>query len=199
MTPHSSPTCTAFAAHRVIATGPVIDVARKVKEHSDRHPTDAILVFDDATAEQVEFDLRGTPAEVSARVQSPAATEPDADVPRTRGRPRLGVVAREITLLPRHWQWLAAQPGGASVALRKLVDQARRANGDGNRSHAARDAAYHFMSAMAGNLPGFEEAARALFASDRQRFVGLIAAWPQDIRDHVVELAFADSADPPVA
>jgi hypothetical protein len=108
-------------------------------------------------------------------------------------------VAREVTLLPRHWEWLSAQPGGASVALRKLVEQARRASGDKDRSRAARDAAYHFMSAMAGNLPGFEEAARALFADDRRRFVGLIAAWPADIRDHAIKLAFSDQAEPPPA
>ena len=115
--------------------------------------------------------------------------------PRGRGRPKLGVVAREVTLLPRHWEWLNAQPGGASVALRKLVEEARRANGDRDRQRAARDAAYHFMSAMAGNLAHFEEASRALFADDRRRFAGLIASWPADIRDHVVKLAYADHAE----
>jgi hypothetical protein len=99
-----------------------------------------------------------------------------------------------VTLLPRHWEWLATQPGGASVALRKLVDEARRTGGDRDRSRAARDAAYHFMSAIAGNLPGFEEASRALFADDRRLFVRLIAGWPGDIRDHVVRLAFGDLA-----
>ena len=111
---------------------------------------------------------------------TPAPVEPEAQAsePRGRGRPKLGVVAREVTLLPRHWEWLNAQPGGASVALRKLVDEARRANGDRDRQRAARDAAYHFMSTMAGNLANFEEASRALFADDRRRFAGLIADWP---------------------
>jgi len=116
-----------------------------------------------------------------------------------RGRPKLGVVAREVTLLPRHWEWLGAQPGGASVALRKLVEVARRASGDRDRGRAARDAAYHFMSVMAGNLPGFEEASRALFADDRRRFAELISGWPGDIRDHVVKLAFSDRIEPPNA
>ena len=119
-----------------------------------------------------------------------------AGEPRGRGRPKLGVVAREITLLPRHWEWLGTQPGGASVALRKLVEEARRANGDVDRARAAKEAAYRFMSTMAGNLAGFEEASRALFADDRRRFVGLIAGWPDDIRDHVVKLAFSDRAEP---
>jgi hypothetical protein len=105
------------------------------------------------------------------------------------------VVAREVTLLPRHWEWLNAQSGGASVALRRLVDDARRSSGDRDRRRAARDAAYHFMSAMAGDLPHFEEASRALFADDRQRFVGQIAGWPADIRDHVVRLAYRDHAE----
>ena len=97
-------------------------------------------------------------------------------------------------MLPRHWEWLNVQPGGASVALRKLVDEARRTSGDRDRQRAARDAAYHFMSAMAGNLPHFEEASRALFADDRRRFVGQIAGWPADIRDHIVKLAYSDQA-----
>jgi uncharacterized protein len=105
------------------------------------------------------------------------------------------VVAREVTLLPRHWEWLNAQPGGASVALRKLVDETRRTSGDRDRLRVARDAAYHFMSVMAGNLANFEEASRALFADDRRRFVGLIADWPVDIRDHIVKLAYSDRAD----
>ena len=129
----------------------------------------------------------GAITRVAAELAAPAE-------PRGRGRPKLGVVAREVTLLPRHWEWLNAQPGGASVALRKLVEQARRANGDADRQRTARDAAYHFMSAMAGNLPDFEEAARALFADDRRAFVALVAAWPADIRDHVIKLAYADRA-----
>jgi hypothetical protein len=101
-------------------------------------------------------------------------------------------VAREVTLLPRHWDWLGTQPGGASVAIRKLVEEARRTSGDRDRRRAARDAAYHFMSAAAGNLPGFEEAARALFADDRRRFALLIAGWPEDVRDYATKLAFSD-------
>jgi hypothetical protein len=98
--------------------------------------------------------------------------------------------------LPRHWDWLAGQPGGASVVLRKLVEEARHASGDRDRHRAARDAAYHFMSAMAGNFKGFEEASRALFADDRRRFGELVAAWPEDVRDHIVRLAFRDRDDP---
>src|SRR5258708_12420970 len=134
--------------------------------------------------------LRGSERAGGARLQQRRSNleapveELSVREPRGRGRPKLGVVAREVTLLPRHWEWLGTQPGGASVALRKLVEEARRSSGDRDRSRAARDAAYHFMSTMAGNLPGFEQPSRAFFPDDRPPFVRLIAGWPADIRDH---------------
>lgn len=174
-----------------------------------------VLIFEDATGRVLDFDLRGSKAEIVARLSQssppvvlPAGrqtTGPDSDVamtedaagePRGRGRPKLGVIGREVTLLPRHWDWLAAQPGGASVALRKLVDEARRNGGDLQRKRAAQEAAYRFMSAMAGDLPGFEEAARALFAQDRARFEQQIAGWPGDLRAYATRLAFAEAGGP---
>jgi hypothetical protein len=192
-----SDTFTAFAGQRRLANGPVTEVALAVKR-AERPAGEPVLIFSDATGRAVDFDLRGSEQDVLARLATlaPAASgeaTPPTE-PRGRGRPKLGVVAREVTLLPRHWEWLGAQPGGASVALRKLVDDARRASGDRDRARLAREAAYHFMSAMAGNLAHFEEAARALFADDRRRFTSLIADWPADIRDHVVKLAFGDRA-----
>ncbi|XIA65644.1 DUF2239 family protein [Bradyrhizobium sp. TZ2] len=197
------PHFTAFMAHRRLAAGPLAEVALAVMNASRRPAAPPIVIFDDTTGRPIDLDLRGTERDVVARLAQPApdpesATDGAAATePRGRGRPKLGVVAREVTLLPRHWEWLGAQRGGASVALRKLVDEARRANGDADRARAARDAAYHFMSVMAGNLADFEEASRALFADDRRRFVGLVAGWPDDIRDHVVKLAFSDRAEQP--
>ena len=183
---------TAFAGPKLLASGPLAEVAVAVKIATGVME-DPVIIFDNATGKSLDVDLRGSHREIVARLQPPAAEEPETPAePRGRGRPKLGVVAREITLLPRHWDWLASQPGGASVALRKLVDDARRANGDRDRSRAARDAAYHFMSTMAGNLPDFEEASRALFADDRRKFGELIAPWPVDIRDHIIALAFSD-------
>ncbi len=190
------PACTQFTAfdgHRRLVSGPLHEAALAVKRAAESGAAGPLLVFDDATGRVVDVDTRGSEAEVVARLSGDApAPEPGpAEVrPRGRGRPRLGVVAREVTLLPRHWDWLAAQPGGASVALRKLVEEARRAGGDADRRREAREAAYRFISAMAGDLPGFEEAARALFADDRQRFGALVAAWPADVRDHAAALAF---------
>jgi len=193
-------TFTAFEGERRLASGPIDEVALAIKR-VERQVSAPIAIFDDLTGRSIDLDLRGSDAEIVARLANRLETGKASDAvapggePRGRGRPKLGVVAREVTLLPRHWEWLNAQPGGASVALRKLVEQARRANGDAERHRAARDAAYHFMSAMAGNLPDFEEASRALFADDRRSFTRLIAPWPADIRDHVVKLAYADRAE----
>lgn len=189
---------TAFSGHHRLASGRLAEVALAVKIASAGATAPPIMIFDDSTGRSIDLDLRGSHREIVARLTPPAEI-PEADAvaqPRGRGRPKLGVVAREVTLLPRHWEWLSAQPGGASVALRKLVEDARRMHADRDRLRNARDAAYHFMSAMAGDLPGFEEASRALFAADRARFDALIAGWPADIRDHAAKLAFGDRAEP---
>jgi len=201
MTHAHLPHFTAFEGQRRLVSGPLAEVALVLKR-AERRASEPIAIFSDGTGHAIDLDLRGSDDEIVARLPHAASTQPadlatpPASEPRGRGRPKLGVVAREVTLLPRHWDWLSAQPGGASVSLRKLVDEARRANGDKDRNRAARDAAYHFMSAMAGNLPGFEEAIRALFAEDRRQFAAMIAAWPGDIRDHAVKLAFSDRAGP---
>src|SRR5262245_57169899 len=176
--------CTAFEGFRCIATGELSRVALEVKKVIDRGERAQVLIFDDMTGEQIEVDLRGTTEDVLKRLaQEAGAGDPDhpgRDGPRGPGRPRLGGVAREVTLLPRHWDWLNSQPGGASVALRQLVERARRENGDRDRVRRSREATYRFMSVVAGNLPGFEEATRALFAGDPGRFAGQIRDWPAD-------------------
>jgi uncharacterized protein len=174
---------TAFIGLRKVATGDAANLIEIIKDK----PQGEVIIFDDSTGSQIDLDLRGEPREI-AHVPADMAEEE----PRGRGRPRLGVIAKEVTLLPRHWDWLNGQPGGASVWLRKLVDEARKTSGDRDRVRAAQEAAYRFMSAIAGNLPGFEEAARSLFSYDRRRFTHLVANWPEDVRDYVVRLAFAD-------
>ena len=172
--------CTAFEGARRIATGRRAEVALKVREVFDRGERAPVLIFDDVTGEQIELDVRGTAEEVIGRYSAPA---------RGPGRPRLGVIAREVTLLPRHWELLNGQPGGASVALRKLVEEARRTHEVRDRVRRSREAAYRFMAALAGNFPDFEEATRALFAGDRGRFDALIEPWPVDVREHARMLA----------
>ena len=176
---------TAFAGNRQIASGALREVALRAREYLEHHPTAQVLIFDDGTSEVVEVDFRGSAEEVAGRLET---AEPDKRRP---GRPKLGVVAREVTLLPRHWEWLGAQPGGASVALRKLVEQARVAGRDRDRRRRAQESAYRFLSAMAGNEPGYEEALRALFGDRPERFEEMTADWPKDIRGHARKLAAA--------
>jgi hypothetical protein len=187
---------TSFQAHRRLASGPLHVVALAVKLAEEQGSTKPILVFNDSTGRAGDGDTRGSDEEVLARYAAPGA-EPvgDAfaapDLPRGRGRPKLGVVAREVTLLPRHWEWLEAQPGGPSATLRKLVEAARRSGTEHDQTRTRQERAYHFTSAMAGNMPGFEEAMRALFANDPVKFAEHSAAWPDDVRDYATRLAFA--------
>lgn len=191
MHPSQSQSCTAFDGHRLIASGPLRDVALATKRVIDAGAKGPVLVFDDQTSLPVEIDFRGTPDDVLSRL---GLSTPEA-APRGPGRPRLGVVAREVTLLPRHWEWLAAQPGGASATLRRLVDEARRGGAD--RARRSGEALDRFMQAMAGDLPHYEEASRAYWRGERDRFADLIDAWPADVRDHARRLAAAawDDAD----
>lgn len=194
--PDRSPrSCTAFHDATRIASGPLTDVALAVKAALAVDPAAAILTFDDTTGMVVDLDLRGSDAEIAARLSAsggePTKAEPALnaeEAPRGRGRPKLGVIAREVTLLPRHWDWLALQPGGASQALRRLVEEARRNDGGRSRARAAQAAAYAFISAMAGDREGFEEASRALFAGDRTGFPEHSRNWPEDIRAHAEKL-----------
>jgi hypothetical protein len=152
--------------------------------------TRQILIFDRRTSQPIDVDLRGDDAAIRGRL-APIETETSSDKvePTRPGRPKLGVVPREVTLLPRHWDWLASQPGGASVTLRKLVEAARRQHAGADDRRAAQESTYRFMSAMTGNEIGFEEAIRALFADDRAGFARLIEAWPPDLRQHILDLA----------
>jgi hypothetical protein len=181
----TQPDWVAFEGARLIASGPPVEVAAKVKAVVDRGERAPVLVFDRVTSVPVDLDLRGTAEAVAHRL----AGDPTSGSSRGPGRPKLGVVAREVTLLPRHWEWLAEQPGGASVALRKLVEQARRTGAEDDRRRRAIESAYRFISAMAGDRPGFEEATRALFAGDRRRFQQLVSRWPVAVRDHAAWLA----------
>jgi hypothetical protein len=161
---------TAFFEDRVIARGEREAVTRLVEERYGARDHGSIHVFEDETGRVTDLDYW------DASKNAPA---------RGRGRPKLGVVAREVTLLPRQWEWLGRQPGGASAAIRRLVEDARKsAPGPAQ----ARDAAYRFMSEMCGDRPGYEEALRALYRGERERFDALIAAWPEDVRSYIASL-----------
>ncbi|MCY1058206.1 DUF2239 family protein [Nannocystis sp. SCPEA4] len=176
-------TYTAFAGPRRLASGSAREVLQRLREAGAC--TGSVLVFDDASGHQVELDA------TLAAEEPPVRAGP--------GRPKLGVVSREVSLLPRHWEWLEQQPSGISAALRRLVEEAIRRDPDEERARLAREAAHRVMTALAGDLPNYEEAARALFARDSKRFAQQIRRWPADIRDHLarmVERAFPSGDDP---
>jgi hypothetical protein len=99
------------------------------------------------------------------------------------------VISREVSLLPRHWEWLERQPNGISSALRRLVDEARKREPDRARARRAREAADRFLWAMGGDRPGCEEASRALYAGDLKRVRSLVRGWPKDVRAHLLAMA----------
>ena len=196
---------TSFDGWKRIAYGNLETNALAVKRAVESGSSGPILTFNDHTGCVLEVDTRGTDAEALARLHkgSPSdevkefeSVEVDESSfqPRGRGRPKLGVIAREITLLPRHWDWLSAQPGGASVALRKLVEEAKRSTAIRDDRRRTQERTYQFMSAMAGDMAGFEESTRALFAGDSNKFIQLTAEWPGDIRDYALGLASYDEA-----
>ncbi|NTV98683.1 MAG: DUF2239 family protein [Chlorobiaceae bacterium] len=199
MTRQNSGHCTAFDGMRAIASGDLPEVAVKVKMLIDQGEALSVLIFEDVSSELVEVDFRGTPDDVLKRLEQrcvsmESTSEALKSEPEQRqgpGRPKLGVVPREVTLLPRHWEWLNRQPGGASVALRKLVEDARKINSDQDKLRSSQESLYRFMSAMAGDLPGFEEATRAIFARDAEQFNERVALWPPDIRDHIRKLSLS--------
>ena len=161
---------TAFSGFDHVASGPLPEV------YQSSLRAENTLIFDRDTGRVVDIDPRFPPS---------------ADEGPKPGRPKLGVVSREVTLLPRHWDWLATQPGGASVALRKLVEEASR--NPKAQLRQRRDAAYRFATALVGNAPGYEEAIRALYAGQRDEFAAHIEAWPADVRaelEKMTEAAF---------
>ena len=189
--------CTAFRGSQQVATGSLREIALKIAPFLEGGHAHGVLIFDDLTGNQIDMNVRDivNGNECATKPVSTNAVTTDSDPapestegPARPGRPKLGVVPREVTLLPRHWEWLASQPGGASVALRKLVDNARKASGDKQAVRQAQEAAYKFMSAMAGNEEGFEEAARALFSRKLQQFELAMTTWPKDVRKHALKL-----------
>ena len=182
--------CLVFDGKKRIAHGALADVARAAKQALDAGATGPLLVFDERESRQLEIDFRGSVADVLSRLASTTAPAAPAEpANRGPGRPKLGVVPREVTLLPRHWAWLGQQPGGASAVLRRLVEQSIRHGGAKERARQAVESVDRFMRVMAGDEPGYEEASRAFYRGDRERFGALIARWPADVRVHLQQLA----------
>jgi hypothetical protein len=182
-------TYSAFEGPKLLCRGALDQVVSKVKRRLDRSPTAPILIFSDATGKEMDFNFQGSEADVLRRLGTfvSAASAPAASASGP-GRPRLGVVSREVSLLPAHWEWLAAQPGGTSSTLRRLVDEAKRKSGGEGDVRRAQERTYRFMAVLAGNLEGYEEALRALYRKDRKSFLLNSKTWPSDVREHAMDL-----------
>ncbi|MES2206013.1 MAG: DUF2239 family protein [Pseudomonadota bacterium] len=189
----TSSTFTVFNGHQRVITGLIKDVVQRLKEVNaevNAVETHAFLIYSDTTGCVIDIDMRGTQEEIVAKlINQQSSIHTEINEPRGRGRPKLGVIAREVTLLPRHWEWLNKQPGGASVALRKLVEAARHVTSESERERLNKEATYRFISSIAGNFPNFEDVSRALFANDPIQFNRLSADWPLDVRTYANKLA----------
>lgn len=178
-------TYTAFLGQQQLAAGELATVLAAGKQALDEGTRESLLIFEDEGGKQVEFDFAGELADVLIRE---LPSKPKAGP----GRPKLGVVSREVTLLPRHWEWLESQPNGSSAALRRLVEEAIKHAPDEQRARKRRDAAAKFMWGMAGDFPGFEEASRALYAGEHERLAQLVGKWPPDVRAYLTRLLATD-------
>jgi len=180
----TSITLTAFRRQQQIAHGTLSELLQQIQSANIKNET--VFIFNDRSGKRLDIHANGDVASVLAVY--PELAEPSAI--KSRGRPKLGVAAKEVTLLPRHWAWLATQPGGASAALRRLIDQARKTGEAADNKRQRHDRAYHFMYEIAGDLPDYEASLRALFADDEAAFTACIGSWPQDIREYALRLAF---------
>ncbi len=177
-----------FDGTNLIARGRLTEIVRHGKALFDRGGVARIALYDDATGHPVDIDFTGTEAEVQAKLTAHpvvGTAQPGPAEKRKPGRPRLGVVSREISLLPRHWRWLSTQRGGASATLRRLVDTERKNGAGEDQVRRTIDSAYQFMLDIAGDLPDFEEASRSLFARDFAAFTNFIAPWPPGIQEQL--------------
>ena len=196
----NGPAWVAFEHHRRTAAGQPAAVITAVQQRLGMDPNAMPVVLDATTSERIELDWRAPLERLLTLLPTPASETADSEAadeaPRGPGRPKLGVTAREVTLLPRHWEWLARQPGGASVALRKLVQSAMREGSAADAKRRATDAAYRFMSIIGGDLPHYEEVSRALFAGELARLRALVGGWPADVSEHLLALTARIDAAP---
>lgn len=184
---HISNTYTVFEAAKMLFRGSLTEVVVKVKKRLGKSDHSPCSIFSDDTGKAIDFNFQGSEKDVLKRLEIFVSETPlENSGP---GRPKLGVISREVSLLPRHWEWLATQAGGASAVLRRLVDEAKKKSAEGNAIKQAQERVYKFLSVMAGDMPGYEEALRALYRKEEKKFALQIEAWPEDVKAYVLELA----------
>lgn len=179
---------TAFDGHKLIFQGPLSEVITKTKKRIGKSENSSILIFSDETGQTIDFNFHGSEKDILKRLETFVSSS-QLKENSGPGRPKLGVVAREVSLLPRHWEWLATQSGGASATLRKLVDEAKKKYESGSTVKQSQERTYKFISVIAGDMNGYEEALRALYKKDEKKFLALISDWPSDVKTHAAELA----------
>lgn len=186
MKPNIDTICIAFSGDIKISSGPILKVAEATKKHLIKKPNSDIQIFDHDTGQFLEVDFRGSLSQVVERMKKSFIIETEKI--RGPGRPKLGVVSKEITLLPKHWDWLNLQANGASGSIRKLIDEAMKRNVAKDELKRSQNSVYKFMTIMAGNYPLYEEALRAFYANDNAKFKYIITNWPKDVRDHLLKM-----------
>lgn len=180
-------TYTVFEKHSLLFRGTLREVVLKVKKHLGKEANSLVLIFSDTTGKTMDVNFQGNEKEVLKRLEVYFAQDEEKDTVGP-GRPKLGVISREVSLLPRHWEWLANQPGGASSALRKLVDEAKGNPASASNVKQLQERAYRFMSVVAGDLAGYEGALRALYRGDHKNFSLHIREWPKDVKAHLLQM-----------
>lgn len=182
-------TYTAFETHKILSQGSLEDVVLKVKKRLEKSPESQIVIYSDVTGKSMDFNFQGSEKEVLKRLEVYTTPESADEASTGPGRPKLGVISREVSLLPRHWEWLATQSGGASNTLRKLVEESMKKTSGVQTVKTAQERTYKFMSVEAGDLENYEEALRALYRKDKEKFTSDIKTWPRDVQKHILELA----------
>ena len=178
---------TAFDGSVLLFRGGLKEVVLNIKEHLGRSENSSVLIFSDLTGKTMDFSFHGSKQDILKRLEKYTFTEEPKE-PSGPGRPKLGVVSREISLLPRHWEWLATQSGGASATIRLLVEEARKKSSNISSIKQMQERAYQIMSVLAGDLQGYEEALRALYKKDSKVFFTHVKRWPIDIQKYLNEI-----------
>jgi hypothetical protein len=185
---NTNDTYTAFEGNKQLFIGTLASVILKVKKRLGKDDNSTILIFSDSTGKTIDFNFQGNEQDVQKRLEI-FITEDISSNNTGPGRPKLGVISREVSLLPRHWEWLATQTGGASATLRRLVEEAKKKSVSGNQVKLAQERTYKFLSTIAGDYIGYEEALRALYKFDKKIFVLNMQSWPADVRNYALEMA----------
>ncbi len=182
-------TYTAFESGKVISSGTLADVVINLKKKLGKSNHTSVLIFNDTTGRTMDFNFSGSEKEVLKRLEIYTQTPDSKEQPIGPGRPKLGVFSREVSLLPRHWEWLASQSGGASAVLRRLVEEAKKTSSQTITTKHAQERTYHFMSVVAGDFKGYEEVLRSLYKKDKSNFFSEMSEWPKDIVSYIRKIS----------